>query len=214
MSHPLRWRIAQFFELRWWRRYLGNKPKTDYLSWKKAYWAGFLDKSNIEVSSEARILDAGCGPAGIFILFPNHAVDAVDPLLDAYEANLPHFRRRDYPNVRFFNTALEDFEGKNAAYDLIFCLNAINHVADLETCIKQLTAWSHPKAQLALSVDAHNSQWLKRIFRLAPGDILHPHQHALPDYESLLSAYGWRVQRRILLKKEWIFSYYLLVCER
>jgi hypothetical protein len=36
-------------------------------------------------------------------------VDALDPLLSAYEGRLSHFSRADYPEVTFFESGLEHF---------------------------------------------------------------------------------------------------------
>lgn len=210
----VRWRIAQFFELRWWKRYLANKDKQAYLDWKRAYWQRFLGLSGIEIAPNARVLDAGCGPAGIFTILQAREVHALDPLLDHYEAELPHFHRADYPQVRFFNQPLENFTPAGEGYDVVFCLNAINHVADLEAAFDRLVALTRPGGTLAVSVDAHNYWLLKRIFRLVPGDILHPHQFDLMEYESMLTRRGLRVERTVLVKKELIFNYFLLVATR
>jgi hypothetical protein len=99
-----RWKIAQAAEIRWWQSYLKNKPTTDYAVWKTKYWQDLLAEIGLatSITEGSKILDAGCGPAGIFMIFKNHAVDALDPLLDGYEAKLPHFKRENYPNVHFF----------------------------------------------------------------------------------------------------------------
>ena len=209
----IRWRIAQFFEIHWWRRYLGEKDKVAYLAWKKAYWQQFLADSGIQLAPGAMVLDAGCGPAGIFTVLDPQQVDALDPLLDRYEASLPHFRRGDYPSVRFFNEPLEQF-APGRRYTAIFCLNAINHVADLGACFDRLVALTEPGGTLAVSIDAHNFGSLKRIFRLLPGDILHPHQYDLTEYQAMLTQRGCTLGRTVLVKKELIFNYYLLVATR
>lgn len=205
-----RWRLAQFFEIRWWRHYLGNKDKSAYLDWKKTYWRDFLQKAGIEVPLEATVLDAGCGPAGIFIALDKQLVDALDPLLSQYEAQLPHFRRADYPNVHFVECLLEVFDPAKS-YDLVFCLNAINHVADLERCFDRLVALTTPGGMVAVSVDAHNHAWLKGLFRAFQGDVLHPHQLGLKEYEALLTRRDCQIERRIPIKKSVIFTYYLLI---
>lgn len=207
----LRWQIAQFFEKLWWRRYLAHREKAEYLDWKKKYWAGFLEKSGIRPAENAQILDAGCGPAGIFTLFSQkYATDAVDPLLDDYEKTLPHFRRADYPYVRFFCEKLESFDPQKN-YDLVFCLNAINHVADLGAGFDKLAQLTRPGGTLAVSVDAHRSPFLKKIFQWLPGDILHPHQHSLAEYQAMLTSRGLKIERTILVKREAIFDYFLIV---
>ncbi|MEM6726326.1 MAG: class I SAM-dependent methyltransferase [Bacteroidota bacterium] len=79
-----RWRLAQAAEIRWWQRYLRKKEPESYLSWKRDYWENFLEKIQCIVPSQAHILDAGCGPAGIFTIFPENQVTAIDPLLYHY----------------------------------------------------------------------------------------------------------------------------------
>lgn len=210
MVFPLRWRIAQFFEIRWWQRYLRSKDKWAYLNWKRAYWLDFLKKSNIQVPENASILDAGCGPAGIFMLNIGGSMDAFDPLLGEYRRLLPHFKEEDYPHVHFFESTLEDYTPQQQ-YDLVFCLNAINHVANIEQGFDQLVRFTRPGGTLAVSVDAHNYTLLERIFKAVPGDILHPHQYDLEAYQQMLLRRGCTLESTILIKKELIFNYYLLV---
>lgn len=209
----LRWRFAQFFEIRWWRFYLSSRNKTAYLTWKRRYWIDFLHQSSLDIPSRATVLDAGCGPAGVFIALENQTVYALDPLLDQYEKSLPHFRRSDYPHVRFFDTPLEDFFPENT-FEFVFCLNALNHVADLPRCLDRLAALTAQNGTLVVSVDAHNHVGLKRLFRLVPADILHPHQYDLVEYRTMLATRGLQVTRETLIKKEAIFNYYLLVAKK
>lgn len=209
----LQWRVAQFFEIRWWQRYLGSREKTAYLAWKSRYWRDFLQKSALEVPPGVTVLDAGCGPAGIFTVMQYQTVDALDPLLERYEKSLPHFRRSDYPQVRFFSMALENFFPEKS-YDFVFCLNALNHMADLPRCLDRLSALTRPGGTLALSVDAHNFSWLKNIFRFTAADILHPHQYTAEEYAAMLEARNFRIDRTVLIKKEAIFNYCLLVAEK
>jgi 2-polyprenyl-6-hydroxyphenyl methylase/3-demethylubiquinone-9 3-methyltransferase len=159
------------------------------------------------------VLDAGCGPAGIFTIFERQTVDALDSLLHQYEKSLPHFRRSDWPQVRFFNEALENFFPEKK-YDFVFCLNALNHVADLPRCLDRLAALTKPGGTLAVSIDAHRFSLAKRLFRLVPADILHPHQFDLEEYRAMLAARDFEIKKAILLKKGVIFNYYLLLGKR
>jgi trans-aconitate methyltransferase len=208
-----RWRVAQFFEIRWWRSYLRTKDKTRYYDWKRAYWRDFLQKSGIEPPKKCRVLDAGCGPAGIFTILETDHIDALDPLLGRYEQYLTQFRRADWPHVYFVQNTLEAYT-PTAPYDLIFCLNVINHVESLPASLDRLVAWLAPDGTLALSIDAHNWPLLKHAFRLLPGDILHPHQHDLTEYTRMLTERGLVVERSIRIKHEFIFDYHLLVARR
>lgn len=208
-----RWRVAQRAELQWWQRYLDGQRPELYLNWKRDYWRAFLRDNNLQLPPGARVLDAGCGPAGIFTVLPDHAVTALDPLLDEYAAKLPHFTPADYPYVDFVSGALEDYT-TDVRFDYIFCLNAINHVADMDRALDRLVATLAPGGTLALSIDAHRHSWLKPIFRALPGDILHPQQHDLPDYQQALDRRGLLLDRSQLLKREAIFDYYLLTAHQ
>ena len=211
-----RWKIAQAAEIRWWQGYLKNKPTTDYAVWKTKYWQDLLKEIglNAQITEGSKILDAGCGPAGIFMIFKNHKVDALDPLLDEYEAKLPHFRRENYPNVQFFSQPLESFSDKKAVYGTVFCLNAINHVADLQRAFDVLVDATKSGGTLVVSIDAHNYSFLKTIFQALPGDILHPHQFDLAEYSDMLTSRGCRIERTLLKKSEFIFNYYVLVATK
>ncbi len=211
-----RWKIAQAAEIRWWQGYLKNKPTTDYAVWKTKYWQDLLAEIGLKSrdTEGGKILDAGCGPAGIFMIFKNQDVDALDPLLDEYEAKLPHFRKENYPNVQFFSQPLESFSDKKDVYDTVFCLNAINHVADLQRAFDVLVDATKSGGTLVVSIDAHNYSFLKTIFQALPGDVLHPHQFDLAEYSAMLTSRGCRIERTLLKKVEFIFNYYVLVATK
>lgn len=212
MKKTLKWRIAQKAELKWWERYLAQKPVDDYLSWKRAYWRDLLEpiRSEIGLDSAASILDAGCGPAGVFTIMDGlsaERINAFDPLLDSYAGKLDHFSKERYPHISFQNCGLEDFKG--GSYDLVFCMNAINHVADISLAYDVLTRAVKPGGWLVVTIDAHNHQFFKRLFRLVPGDILHPHQYDLKEYEEMLAVRGIQTEAPRQIKQEFFFDHYL-----
>ena len=204
-----RWKIAQFFEIWWWKNYLSKQPVHEYVDWKKNYWTTFLETAEISILPTDKILDAGCGPAGIFMVFPENEVTAIDPLLDSYRAQIPHFQEHKVQNVRFQKVSLECLNLQHQ-FDKVFCLNTINHVSDLGKSMQNLCGSLKTNGILYLSVDAHNFALLKSIFRALPGDILHPHQLDLQEYQMLLEKNAMQVQSIRLIKKDLIFSYYLL----
>jgi 2-polyprenyl-6-hydroxyphenyl methylase/3-demethylubiquinone-9 3-methyltransferase len=211
----LRWRIAQWFELKWWQRYFAAKDKHSYYQWKKEYWRGLIDQigEGLPLAHARSLADLGCGPAGIFIIFGDKQVTAVDPLLDTYAATLSFFDRADYPYTTFVNQQLEEYAPAEP-HDLVFCMNAINHVADIELAYDRLVAAAKPNGYLIVSIDAHNHSFFKRLFRLIPGDILHPHQYDLEEYATFMIQRGCRITQTLLVKKEFFFSHYVLVCQR
>lgn len=204
------WRLAQWLEIRWWKRYLSNKEIIPYLADKRAYWQRLCQALDVTFDPKATVLDAGCGPAGLFLILEEQEVIAFDPLLDQYK-NLAHFEAKNHPNVTFLNTTIEDFK-TNTTFDWVCCLNAINHVEDWTKGMDVLSQASRQDGQLLLGIDVHNYSWLKWIFRLFPGDALHPHQHDRQDYLKALEERGWKVKKEYIGKKGFIFDYWLVVC--
>jgi 2-polyprenyl-6-hydroxyphenyl methylase/3-demethylubiquinone-9 3-methyltransferase len=204
----LRWRFAQYLERRWWRNYLRGKSPEEYLCDKKAYWARTLDQLDWETVPGRRVLDAGCGPAGVFIhLAQLERVTALDPLLESYETDLSIFQRKDYPTVDFLAQPLETPFVATNPFDAIYCFNAINHVDDWDVAIDALTAHAKPGTRLLLTSDVHRHQLLLPIFRALPGDALHPQQHGPEAYRTALTTRGWRIEWEEVLRTEAIFNY-------
>jgi len=176
-AKQLKWQLAQSAERKWWKHYLKTKDTQSYLSWKKAYWKNLLDQTGIDFDqySGERVLDVGCGPAGVFIQLTHFKMDAVDPLLDYYNSQLAQFSYDLYPNVAFSAQPFETFSPPQK-YKLIFCLNAINHFTHLEKSALKIVNSLDDEGCLIVSNDTHNYKLIKLLFRLFPGDILHPHQ--------------------------------------
>jgi 2-polyprenyl-6-hydroxyphenyl methylase/3-demethylubiquinone-9 3-methyltransferase len=210
----LKWKLAQKIEYQWWVRYLKKKNPTEYLDFKIRYWKKMLgaieDVVNIQQSDA--ILDAGCGPAGIFIALNNNKVEAIDPLLDKY-INLPVFKPSNFGWTNFRNIPLEALEDKEK-YNVVFCLNAINHVNDIDLCCKNLVDSLKPKGFLVMSTDAHRHPFLKKIFQLVPGDMLHPIQLDIEEYASFFEKNQVKLVKKILYKRESIFDYYILIAQK
>lgn len=204
----LRWKIAQWAEIRWWKRYLSRKAPENYLAQKAAYWQRVMEKSGITVDPGSQVLDAGCGPAGIFMVLTGATVTAIDPLLKQYNA-LPHFQPVAYPHTAFRQMALESLDYE-AHFDHIFCLNVINHVADMPAALCKLRQSLKPGGTCWLSVDAHRYPALQPVFAAIPGDVLHPHQYTLPQYEAWVQKSGFGIARKQLLKPGGLFDYWML----
>lgn len=206
-----KWSIAQWLELRWWQRYLRGKDTARYLQWKSNYWHGVLAKTAVSLSSlkDKEILDAGCGPAGIYMILDQSRVTAVDPLLPQYEQKLAVFNSSMYPYVNFVRTPLEQFSSPTK-FDVIFCMNAINHVNDIKEGLNILSKHLKADGTLIMTVDAHRSSFLKQLFRFIPGDALHPHQYDMQGYISLLSNAGLEVVKTARIKYGRIFTHELL----
>lgn len=209
----MRWEWAQWFEKRWWKGYLKSRPVADYLNWKKTYWHNFLERIDMTVPKNSKILDIGCGPAGIFTILNESETVACDPLLSYYEDHIEHFAKSLYPNTDFVATPFEVSTWKNE-FDLVFCLNVINHVKDFDIAMQRIVDSAKPSAQIIISIDCHNFQFPKWLFRKLPIDILHPHQYNLSEYLSVFESHGLFINRKILIKSGFYFDYYAVVCTK
>ncbi len=188
---------------------------SSYLKSKKSYWDSILVLINktLDLKPGQVVLDAGCGPAGIFISLADYKVIAFDPLLDTYHQTLPHFKKEMYPDVTFFTDTLESFKSP-IMFDVIFCMNAINHVSQLDEAFLKLYNQAKQGSRIVVSIDAHNRQFFKHLFRMQPADILHPHQYDLPEYEAMLTTLGCTILQTELVKQEFLFNHYILVAKR
>ncbi len=214
MHLSLRWTIAQWFELRWWKNYLKNKDNSDYINYKTNYWIDLLEQvSEIDVNETNKdILEIGCGPSGIFMVFKNSKIDAIDPLIEKYEKELKVFSKKLYPNVNFYALPFEEFSNSKQ-YDIIFCMNTINHVSNIETTLNKIVNMLKPEGYIVETIDAHNHKFLKYLFRTLSIDILHPHQYDLKEYIDMLVNKNCKIIDVIRIKKHFIFSHYMIVAK-
>lgn len=142
-------------------------------------------------------------------------VIAVDPLIDEYEKQTGVFQKSDYPNTTFVETPIEEFNpAGNSKFDIVFCMNAINHVHDIVKGFDKLREICADNGAIVISVDAHNINFFKYLFRLVPADILHPHQYDLTEYEKLLNANGWETTGIYLMKQSFLFDHWVLIAKK
>ena len=123
----------------------------------------------------------GRGPAGVFLrFFDKYKVDAIDPLVEDYEKKLALFTKTDYPRVTFHSVTLENYETPKKILNACFCMNAINHVSDINMAFDKLRGFTKNNGYLLITIDAHNNNLFKHLFlSLIPADVLHPHQYNL-----------------------------------
>jgi 2-polyprenyl-6-hydroxyphenyl methylase/3-demethylubiquinone-9 3-methyltransferase len=115
--------------------------------------------------------------------------------------------------VDFKNSTIEAYSDSKK-YDYVFCLNAINHVADIYLAYQKISGLLAENGQLIFSIDAHNYSLFKKLFRAVPGDILHPHQYDLTEYELMLNEVGLKVKKTVKLKQEFFFNHYVLLATK
>ena len=209
-----KWKLAQNLELKWWKNYLKNKDRNQYLEWKCNYWSKFLfdiDKY-VELPEHASILDIGCGPAGIFMNLKGNHVIAADSLMQQY-VNNNLLSQEKFPWVQFEQLSMEALH-YTEKFDYIFCLNAINHVNNIEKCYDNLYRALKPNGFLIISTDAHKYHFLKKIFQWIPGDMLHPVQLDIYEYLTYLTSRNMTILDNSRYATEAIFDYYVTIAKK
>ncbi len=183
MTEPERaqWERVQAIE----RAYHARKRPEQTLTINRIYWRRILDvvqSAGVTVEPDSRVLDMGCGGAGIL-----HAIDrghliGVDPLMDFYLARFPALA--DAPATWLTGTA-EDFQA--AAFDVVFCINALDHVRSPARAAANLTRLVANGGHLVLQLNAHTTRLAQRYFTLFHHllDPPHPHQLHRDDVASL-----------------------------
>jgi len=90
-------------------------------------------------------------------------------------------------------------------------MNAINHVADIKAGFRSLAKLVAPHGRMIITIDAHKNRLMKAVFRIGPGDILHPHQYDLAEYIGFIEREGLKVVQSVCLETGRIFDHYMLI---
>ena len=207
--------MAQFCERKWWKFYIKAKNTEQYLLWKKEYWRQLmlviLPHLPQYFKSKLKIADIGCGPSGIFLVleeyFNEPNITAIDPLISYYQTLSLNFPQQ---NIQYVTQKLEDNHSQNK-YDIVFCINAINHVEHINIAINHLMSLTKSKGYIIFTTDAHNKKWLSKIFQMFPGDILHPQQLMLKEYLNYFR--NCTIIHQQTLAKNIIFEYKLCILQ-
>ena len=139
-------------------------------------------------------------------------VHCFDPLIKSYE-DFEIFDPKMYPNCIFCNEGIEQITAIET-YDLIFCINAINHVRDLNKSWSSLFAAAKKGSTLIFSIDCHRHSFFKWLFRLVPVDVLHPHQYSLKEYSAMAQDAGLLPTKSLKMGGNFFFDYFVLICEK
>jgi ubiquinone/menaquinone biosynthesis C-methylase UbiE len=133
---------------------LGDTPSRDY-SHKLDLFNAFAKPeirqliSNLALERGMRILDAGCG-TGDALLWFQQVVGAAGSVVgvDLSEAHVAIARERALPQTQVFQCDLLQAPLELHSFDLIWCVNTVNHLRDRTQAAKHLTAFLRPGGRL------------------------------------------------------------------
>jgi SAM-dependent methyltransferase len=134
----------------------------------------------IVLPRNARILDAGCGSGRMLDELRHRGrVTGVDANADAVSAT----RRRGH--VAWLAT-IEDMPFTDASFDLVTCLDVIEHTPDDRVTLRELRRVTRPGGALVVTVPAYQALW-------SAHDIVNGHyrRYRVPELRAAAQEAGW-----------------------
>ena len=148
----MNWEQYQQNEIKFWQDIYATENPKGYKPWTEKDCVEFSNKTfqRFEVSpeefSDRTIADVGCGPWGIVTGSSkfldentdskNHLVIGIDPLIDFYLDTVKLLP--DKENVKLIKSKGEDIPLEDESVDVIFSLNALDHVENYEVVLKEI----------------------------------------------------------------------------
>ena len=175
---------------------------TEFLHLRRYTWAKLIDllKDEIAFDNLKRVLDIGCGPTSIFLALREAEKYVVDPTLD-HLFKLHTFVREveEYSDVNFVSSIIEETTF-DRQFDLIFTINALDHVGSLKPVIDKIEELLAPSGFLVVIVDCYADRTIRNIMRFFDVDIPHPHHFIADDITTIFSTYTLKKQENNILE--------------
>ena len=182
------WNEIQRHELAY---HLG-KDKNRVPEFNIPYWKSLLKKIEpfVAVTEEMSVLEVACGCCGILMALDKGQLTGVDPLMDEY---LEHFDYLRAAKPDWVCCAAENMEWPES-FDLIFTINALDHMLDPGEAIARMDRYLRPGGHLVISLNCHVTDFFhgyyRRFYRYI--DSFHPHHFRVPDVTAMLPGYHIR----------------------
>jgi 2-polyprenyl-3-methyl-5-hydroxy-6-metoxy-1,4-benzoquinol methylase len=150
---------------------------------RRAILAGELARLRLPVGAE--VLDAGCGSGRTLLELASYGeVTGVDLSEDAAAVA----RRRGDFDVRI--ARLEQLPFDDETFDLVTCLDVIEHTPDDIVALRELRRVSKPQGQLMITVPAYQALWSRH-------DVANHHyrRYSRRSLRAAAQTAGWQIER-------------------
>ncbi len=211
-----RWVSAQKFELEFARASIESDD-----DWNKWWVSQFDQYSELHQKTFPNVLEVGCGPhTNLRYILPHINYDHIfleDPLIQYYLIgysleNTGFFKKKHQTFIQKLflqskpvdvsSAPLEDLTFHDSMMNLVVCINVLDHIRDMEQCIRQMARVSSPGALLLLGQDLSNDE----DFQRQPDsweDAGHPMKVDEEILDSFLEKYQFmNVTKKILPREE------------
>ena len=189
-----KWLDAQKGELKSWT--IGDLDRKDLIkSWRNRIDNYKIDFSDFKVST--KILDVGCGPVSILEILPKSEIMiATDSLNDEYQKYF--FRKKT--NIKYKNFAAEKIPYENNYFDVIFCLNAFDHLEKPFVALDEMLRVLNLNGCIYIEFE-NTSPLVKLLSKFGykkPLSEFHPHLISLDDIEKNLKTNHKNIELKII----------------
>ena len=99
-----------------------------------------------------RVLEIGCGPMAPILQLDDCTRHCIDPLVDVYMAS--GWPLYDY-DAKFINTGGESLPYRDAYFDAVISVNALDHVNDFEQTAREIQRVVKPRGRVFFEVEYH-----------------------------------------------------------
>lgn len=203
-----RWQAAQKFEIEAAHSVMDNQDDWNHW-WKKK----FDNYRVLKGKKLPAVMEVGCGPhTNLRLILPQIATEDIfleDPLMQAYlEFRLygrtlknkilgqpiasayiqTLFKEKDSYRVHTTSAPLEELPYRDALVDLLVCINVLDHVFDVDQCMKEMNRVLKKDGILVFGQDLSNEEDFKQ-YPKAWADVGHPIKVDQKELEKWLKNY-------------------------
>jgi len=164
-----RWLLAQQYEEKTWRE--NFQLNDDWNFWWKSHFEDYSlveevlrDQKNIE------IIEVGCGPftnvrliESVLAYSDIKRIVLSDPLLETYKAipcYISSLFGKNLSTYAFEQEQLESLHHKDESFDLLICINVLDHVEDVSKCFSEMKRVLRKDGLIVFGNDL--TDWMKR----------------------------------------------------
>ena len=177
-----RWEAAQNAEKQFWKG-----RHFDFQIFPKEL--ELLKKHHIKTENK-KILEIGSGPTGIVNVLKGKRY-AIDPLMDLFLSNC------DLPKqIKYIRGKGEDLPFADKFFDIIFCLNTLDHVDSPYKILKESYRCLKKDGLFFIALNCYSPQtvWIKEFSEnIGAGDICHPHSYTTDKIKNALISQGFEI---------------------
>lgn len=182
-----RWNNAQTAEKRFWDNFLNldytNRPEWDH------YFN--IIKKYTPINKKTKILDVGCGAYGILNGLNTGQRYGIEPLMDFFKSKIKMSNK-----IKWIKGKGENLPFKDDFFDIIFCINVLDHVETPEKTLKEIHRCLKDNQIFFMTLNCYGRP--TRILRelaekIGFGDPGHPHSYTIKDMQQLLVSEKFKV---------------------